>query len=629
MSYSTPPIANRLGYNRGWTFQLIPQNTNMPNVTIMVYLKSYFILKEYLRFYQINLLSFYIRPLTTNMNLIHLLVYKHIRYPRKKPHPVFIDGLNKQGYFRVLNVFEKQEQHRVGAFKSMSHIGIENSRQNTISCVQNVKLYLSDIAHFHNQNIKKHVFKEKSFFFIKRHLRFKPKNLVNFVNIHIQKLVKFKQKQDFVSIRHLKKLGISYGTFCTTLQDIQIQELIICLRDVVKALNHRKIKLKKSKKSCYSKSQPWIKQQKKIYKILLLKTSQNLVSKWMKKKWLLYKFKRLVQLSVKTRLRLAKTIMIYWKIITQRRNQFYMNFYGINLKSFLNAKLCVNSNKTITKQIWCKSKELLKNHNFAKQVIFSMLNLPITQVNVNKSNNRVYGYKHFLHHKNKLNKNLMWLGKVNTTVKGIRQNSALTKQSIKSLRASIPSQNFTLKKNIKRKKHIYKPGFNNKLQLNYLFESYLQNKCKLPSIVKVTSTSPNVWLKKMYNKLKSKPRLKRAAEGHFFKRLLFAFLNTSRYMAPQLIADLIAHELTIPRKHKALLRNINTLFDAIHSKYILGYKIVVDGKLNGVMKSTKQIIKFKGKDKMPVQEFHTRVLYALGVSRTYAGLFGVRVWLYY
>lgn len=96
-------------------------------------------------------------------------------------------------------------------------------------------------------------------------------------------------------------------------------------------------------------------------------------------------------------------------------------------------------------------------------------------------------------------------------------------------------------------------------------------------------------------------------------------------MAPQLIADLIAHELTIPRKHKPLLRNINALFDAVHSRYILGYKIVVDGKLNGVMKSTKQIIKFKGKDKMPVQEFHKRVLYALGVSRNYTGVFGVRV----
>jgi ribosomal protein S3 len=129
----------------------------------------------------------------------------------------------------------------------------------------------------------------------------------------------------------------------------------------------------------------------------------------------------------------------------------------------------------------------------------------------------------------------------------------------------------------------------------------------------------------MYSKVKSKPRLKRAAEGHFFKRLLFAFINAERYMTPQLIADLIAHELTIPRKHKPLLRNINALFDAVHSRYILGYKIVVDGKLNGVMKSTKQIIKFKGKDKMPVQEFDQRVLYALGISRTYTGLFGVRV----
>lgn len=106
-------------------FQLIPQNTNLPNVTSLVYLKSYFILKEYLRFHQINLLSFYIQPLTPTINLIHLMVYKHIRYPRKKPHPVFIDRLSKQGYFKVFNVFEKQQ--RAMAVKYISMVGSKNT----------------------------------------------------------------------------------------------------------------------------------------------------------------------------------------------------------------------------------------------------------------------------------------------------------------------------------------------------------------------------------------------------------------------------------------------------------------------------------------------------------------------
>lgn len=49
-----------------------------------------------------------------------------------------------------------------------------------------------------------------------------------------------------------------------------------------------------------------------------------------------------------------------------------------------------------------------------------------------------------------------------------------------------------LKKNIKIKKEIHKPILNNQLKLNYLFESYLQNMCRMPSVVKVIPTSSNV-----------------------------------------------------------------------------------------------------------------------------------------
>jgi ribosomal protein S3 len=106
-------------------------------------------------------------------------------------------------------------------------------------------------------------------------------------------------------------------------------------------------------------------------------------------------------------------------------------------------------------------------------------------------------------------------------------------------------------------------------------------------------------------------------------------LNIQRYMLVQLIADLIAIEITSHHKHKRTLRSINSLFNEVHPKHILGYKFLLDGKINGRMKTNLQVFKFKNKDTIPIQEFNKRVLYALSVARTYTGLFGIHVWLYY
>ena len=598
MSYTTPPTANRLGYNRGWMFQLIPQNTNMPDTTMMVYLKSYFLLKEYLRFYQINLLSFYTRIVDSNINLIHLLVYKHIRYPRRKTHPIFIDRLNKKGYFKVLNVFEAK--HRNITCKSVSFIGQKDIRPN------------NRIAFFKTPQL---INKNKEALYgkspLNKSLKFNPKALVYFANNQTQKQFMLNQRRGLIFSRHLRNLGLAESVFGASLENIQKQELALCMTSVLKTLNIKKF---------FDISRPRLKRSSRINK-----KGKTPVSK---KALRLKMVKALLQSKVKTRLLLAKKIMIYWRNIKYNRNNFYRKHFGMKLKLFLDKSL-VGNTKKITAIILNQSKKILQNPVSAKKHLFSILGLH-SRVELNKPYKSLPIYKYYYYQQNKTNLNSQVLFETNSLKKSICQSKKILPAFLaNSLNSRIMSQSFIQNENIKKIGEINNPLVNNQLQLNYLFESYLQNACKISAFVKVSSTSTNVWLKKVYNKFKSKSRLKRAAEGHFFKRLLFAFLNSERYMSPQLVADLIAHELTIPRKHKHLLRNINTLFDAVHSRYILGYKIVVDGKLNGVMKSTKQIIKFKSKDKMPVQEFHTRILYALSVSRTYAGLFGVRVWLYY
>jgi hypothetical protein len=124
--------------------------------------------------------------------------------------------------------------------------------------------------------------------------------------------------------------------------------------------------------------------------------------------------------------------------------------------------------------------------------------------------------------------------------------------------------------------------------------------------------------------------LKSVAGKNFFTRLLYLLLNSERVFNPQLFINLIASEMQKTNNYKKLVNNMIFMFSTLHSEHIMGYKILIDGKLGGSKgKSTKQIFKLQNKEKIPIQTFTKKVSYALGVARTPAGLFGIRMWLYY
>ena len=169
-----------------------------------------------------------------------------------------------------------------------------------------------------------------------------------------------------------------------------------------------------------------------------------------------------------------------------------------------------------------------------------------------------------------------------------------------------------------------------KSQLQYFFGAYIKQWLGINAMVKINTPISIVYQAILFNKFKNQITLKRWSSRNFFKRLLFVFINGQRHINPQLFADLIASELVLLRKkHKRALNEISKMFDLLRPNFIKSYKIVVTGKLDDKDRTEKIIVKRKGKELLPAQQFDKRINYALSVSRTYTGLFGVKVWLYY
>ena len=92
MSYTTNPIANRLGIQLGWHNSLLPLNPGLTNIGFIAYLKNYLFIKEYLLYHQIDVLFFEIKPLANNHKLLHILIYKSLPIITEKTSmPVFSD----------------------------------------------------------------------------------------------------------------------------------------------------------------------------------------------------------------------------------------------------------------------------------------------------------------------------------------------------------------------------------------------------------------------------------------------------------------------------------------------------------------------------------------------------------
>jgi len=143
MSYVTNPIANRLGIQQGWYNSLISLRSGLNNVSFITYLKCYLLMQEYLRYNQMNLIFFEIKPLQKNKKLIHLFIYKSIFYLEKNQ----------------LDFDSRKELTRKG--------------------------FLQLAAYLHRKNIKRHKFKSKK------------KDNISFYNLHKKNKLTTKQSTMF------------------------------------------------------------------------------------------------------------------------------------------------------------------------------------------------------------------------------------------------------------------------------------------------------------------------------------------------------------------------------------------------------------------------------------------------
>jgi hypothetical protein len=183
----------------------------------------------------------------------------------------------------------------------------------------------------------------------------------------------------------------------------------------------------------------------------------------------------------------------------------------------------------------------------------------------------------------------------------------------------------------------YVSNFNSKFQklniaFRYFIEKYIQQYLKFPVLAKIKNVSDFIDTRSNQKKTNYRRQgfLKPLASKSFFIRLLHALLNIERVFEPKLFVELLATEMQQTKDYRKLAKNMISMFSILHSEHIMGYKILIDGKLGGSKgKSTKQIFKLQNKEKIPIQTFTKKVSYALGVARTPAGLFGIRMWLYY
>jgi len=113
----------------------------------------------------------------------------------------------------------------------------------------------------------------------------------------------------------------------------------------------------------------------------------------------------------------------------------------------------------------------------------------------------------------------------------------------------------------------------------------------------------------------------------FFKRCIFSFVAAHGQLNAQFLADLIAFEIeqVTEDRHKKLIEDMERFFETVRSRTICAYKVVVNGKIGASDKTKTQTFKYRKRHTISMQQFDKRISYALGVARTYTGLFGVNV----
>lgn len=125
-------------------------------------------------------------------------------------------------------------------------------------------------------------------------------------------------------------------------------------------------------------------------------------------------------------------------------------------------------------------------------------------------------------------------------------------------------------------------------------------------------------------------RLRKFSNNFFFKESISIILISIRTKnSSQFLSNFIANELSFMKKHNYFLNFLKaSLFLFVNSKLakILGIKIIIKGRFNGVPRARKKVISV---GTIPVQQIKSNVDYHETTSFTNNGTFGVKVWIAY
>lgn len=167
-------------------------------------------------------------------------------------------------------------------------------------------------------------------------------------------------------------------------------------------------------------------------------------------------------------------------------------------------------------------------------------------------------------------------------------------------------------------------------RLRYLLEHYSYKWLGTPQIIKLQPPFRLFDRKTIYTGEHKWYAVRTFYRQDYFKQFLYALKVGQHHLNPQLIAELIADELINTRKrHRQFARNIAVMLADFRPSYIKGFKLRLTGKLDGKSESEGEWFRSRKSPEVPTQQFNKRFAYALAASRTYTGLFGVKIWIHY
>ena len=123
--------------------------------------------------------------------------------------------------------------------------------------------------------------------------------------------------------------------------------------------------------------------------------------------------------------------------------------------------------------------------------------------------------------------------------------------------------------------------------------------------------------------------LRRESRNKFFNETVnILVIAVIKKNSAQLLAELIAYQLSINKKHNFFLifvkRFLITLVLEKNFSNVSGIKFIIKGRFNGTPRARKRIY-LAGK--VPTQTIDSNIDYSQAISYTPNGTFGVKVWI--